>query len=170
MNALIASRSRSRSVVAPSWSRIVSSTPGVVGWIDDHGDGFVVLRRAADHRGAADIDLLDRFRQRDLRLRDRRFEWIKIHDYEVDWLKPLFPRLLFVQRISTLVEQASMDARMQRFHAAFEHFGIIGEARDVAHRHAFFPQQLCCSAGGDDVDALRLQRPREVGDAGFVET
>ena len=50
---------------------------------------------------------------------------------------------------------------MQRLDAALEHFRKIGEAGNVAHRHAFLAQQLSRAAGGDDIDALFLQRAGE---------
>jgi len=58
---------------------------GVVVRIDDHDHRLVVLRRRAEHRRAADIDLLDRLRERRLRLGDRLPKRIEIDGDEVDW-------------------------------------------------------------------------------------
>ena len=57
---------------------------------------------------------------------------------------------------------------MQSFHPPFQHFGKSGETRNVAHRNFFLPQQVRRAAGGNDIDALPLQRARKRGDAGFV--
>ena len=43
---------------------------GVVGRINDHGDGLVVLGGGADHRRAADVDVLDGVFKRAVRLGD----------------------------------------------------------------------------------------------------
>ena len=76
----------------------------VIRGIDDDRDGLVILRRAADHWRSADVDLVDRFRERDVRLLDRRFEWIQIHDDEIDRLETLLLRLFFVELVPALVK------------------------------------------------------------------
>ena len=56
---------------------------------DDDGDPVVVLGRGADHRRAADVDVLDRLRLADARLGDRALERIEVDADEVDRLDPL---------------------------------------------------------------------------------
>ena len=56
---------------------------GVVGDVDNHGDVVVVLGRAADHRRAADVDVLDPLLIRRA-APQRRLERIKVDDQEVD--------------------------------------------------------------------------------------
>ena len=56
---------------------------GIVGDVDDDGDVVVVLGRAADHRRAADVDVLDPVLERRAALQ-RRLERIEIDDEEVD--------------------------------------------------------------------------------------
>ena len=109
----------------------------VIRGIDHHGDRLVIFRRAPNHGRSPDVDLFDRFPERHARFRDGRFEWIEIHDDKIDWLETAFLGLRFVERVAAFVKQAAVHPRMQRLHAAFEHFRKIGEARNVAHRNAF---------------------------------
>ena len=101
----------------------------VIGGIHDDRDRFVILRRAPDHRRAADIDVLNCFRQSYVRLRDRGFERIKIDDHQVDRIKAAFTRFCFVFRIAALVKKPAVHAGMQSFYTAIEHFGKCGETQ-----------------------------------------
>ena len=56
----------------------------VIDRIRDDGDAFMILGRAANHGGAADIDVFNGFVERDIRARDGLGEGIEIHDDEVD--------------------------------------------------------------------------------------
>ena len=76
-------------------------------------------------------------------------------------MEAAFLRLLFVELVPAFVKQTAVHARMERFHPALEHLGKIGEARDVADRHAFFAEQVGRAAGGNDIDALLFQSARE---------
>ena len=51
---------------------------------DDDGDGVVVLGRGADHRRAADVDLLDRLLERDFGPADRGHERVEVAAHQVD--------------------------------------------------------------------------------------
>ena len=55
----------------------------VVGRIDDHRDPLVVLGRRADHRRAADVDVLDDLLERRA-ARHRLAERVEVHDHEID--------------------------------------------------------------------------------------
>ena len=168
MKTLMASRSRSFSVVSPSSSRISSRTVGVVGGIDDDGDGLVILRRAAQHRRPADVDLLDRFLEFDSGFRDRRFERIEIHHHEIDRLDPVLARGGFVLLVPAQVEQAAVHFRVQSLHPAVEHLRETGEGGDAANLDPFLPQELRGATGGNDLDSLLGERAGEIDDAGFI--
>ena len=140
----------------------------VIARVHHHGDRFVILGRAPNHGGPADIDLFDGFRQGDVRFRDRRFKRIEVHHDEIDWLEAALFRLGLMQRVAPLVEQAAMDARMKRLDPPFQHFRKIGEARDVSHGHSFLAQQVGRAAGGNNIDALFLERAREGAHAFLV--
>ena len=61
-----------------------SSHGRVVGRIDDHGNGLVILGRSADHRRTANVDIFDRILKRAVGLGDRLLERIKIHADDID--------------------------------------------------------------------------------------
>jgi hypothetical protein len=65
--------------------------------VDDDADRLEVLCGRADHRRAADVDLLDRLVQAGS-ARDRLAERIQIHDDEVERLDPALAELLDVLR------------------------------------------------------------------------
>ena len=140
----------------------------VIRRIDDDRDRLIILRGAAHHRRSADVDLFDGLGERDAGFRDGRFERIEIYDHEIDRLKTVFPRFLFVFGISAFVEEAAMNAWMQRFHATLQDLRKIREVRNLAHGNFFFPQQLGGAAGGNDIDAAAFERSCEHGDAFLV--
>ena len=72
-----------RSVVAPLLAAISSSTAVIVRGLDDDGDIVVVLRGGADHRRAADVDVLDAVLVAGA-LGDRRLERIEVDHEQVD--------------------------------------------------------------------------------------
>src|SRR5207245_11012039 len=101
-------------------------------------DRFIIFRGAPNQRWAADVDLFDRFRERHVRFRDRRFERIKVHYDQVDRLEPTLACFSFVFGIAAFVKQAAVHAWVQSFHAPFEHFGKGGETGTLGHRHIVF--------------------------------
>ena len=65
-------------------------------------------------------------------------------------------------------QQAAVDLRVQRLHAAVEHLGKAGVLGHLGDRQAGVGQQLGGAAGGQQLDAERVQRAREFDDAGLV--
>ena len=63
---------------------------GVILGIGDHGHPFVVLRRRADHRRAADVDVLDGLGKTGA-ARDRLLEGIEIDHQQVDAADTVLP-------------------------------------------------------------------------------
>jgi hypothetical protein len=92
----------------------------------------MVLRRRADHRRPADVDVLDRVLERAVRLRHRRFERIEVHHHEIDRTDLVRLHLLAVLRVVAPRQQAAVNLRVQCLHAPVENFRRAGE---VAHRH-----------------------------------
>src|SRR5205823_3515349 len=140
----------------------------VIGRIDHDRDRFVVFGRAPNHRRPADVDVLDRLGQGHVRFLDGLLERIEIYHDQIDWLETTFPRFGFVFGVAAFVKQTAVDARVQSFDPAFEHFGKRSETGDVADRDLFFPKQVGCAPGRNDVDTLSLETARKFGDAGFV--
>src|SRR3954467_440072 len=61
-----------------------------------------------------------------------------------------------------------MDLRVQRFHAAVEHFRKSGVCGNLGDRQAFFFEQLGRPAGRNELDAKGTQRAAEVRDSGLI--
>ena len=83
----------------------------VVGRVDDNADAYVILRRSANHCGTANIDIFDRIFQGNVRLLDRCFEGIKIHNEKVDGVDAVFGHDVLVS--STPAEKAAVNDRVK---------------------------------------------------------
>ena len=140
---------------------------GIVVHVHDGGDVGVVLRRRADHRRAADVDVLDALVVGGA-LRDRRLERVQVHDQQVDRLDPVFLHGCDVPRVVAQRQQAAVDRRVQRLHAAVHHFGKARQVGHVAHGQPRLPQRLRGAAGGQKLDPPARQSAREVDQAGLV--
>ena len=92
----------------------------VVGGIDDHDNVSVILGRRANHRGSADIDILDRVFERDARLRDGLLKGIEVDDDQVDQLEAVLFDLRAMNRGGAARENAAVNLRMQRLDAALQ--------------------------------------------------
>ena len=119
----------------------------------------VILRRAAEHGRAADVDVLDRFLEGHVGLGDGLFKGVEIHHHEVDGEDAVRLRLGDVLRVFAQEEQAAVHLRVQRFDPAIHHLGKAGELGDLAGGDAFLVEQRGGAAGGDDLDA-GATRPR----------
>ncbi len=139
---------------------------GVVGRIDDDRDMLVVLRGGAQHRRAADVDVLDRVGERAVRARGRRLERIEVHDQQIDRRDLVLRHHRIVD--AAPAEQAAVHLRVQRLDAAVHDFGKAGQRRDVGDRHAALAQRRGAAAGRDQRDAERIESVREIDEAGLV--
>ena len=109
----MASRSRNARLVPPPPLLMSCRTARVVGGISNHGHRLIVFGRAAHQRGAADVDLLNCFGQRDILAGDGRLEGIKIYHHQIDGNYPVLIRLLFMLLVASNIEQAAVNLRMQ---------------------------------------------------------
>ena len=100
---------------------------GIVGGIDDDGDVLVILRRRAQHRRAADVDVLDRVGERAVGPRGGRFERIEIDDQQIDRRDVVLRHHRIVG--AAPAEQAAVHFRMQRLDAAVHDFGKTRQRR-----------------------------------------
>jgi hypothetical protein len=140
----------------------------VVGRIAHHHHVTVVLGCRAQHGRAANVDVLDRIFKRALVLGHGLLERVQVHHHHVDGRDVVLGQLGDVFRQVAAREDAAMDFRVQRFHAAVEHFRKAGVVSHFGHLHAVVLQQLGGAAGGQDIDAERGQRAREIEHAGLV--
>ncbi len=102
----------------------------VVGGFDDDGDIVMVLRGGADHRRAADVDVLDAV-VIGLAGGDRRLERVEVDDEQVDRRDAMAEHRGLVLGMRADGEQAAMHLGMQRLDAAVHHLREAGQLRHV---------------------------------------
>ena len=141
----------------------------VVGLRLDHDRGEVeVLRRRADHRRPADVDVLDHLGLVDPAAGGRLLERVEVHAHEVDELDLVLLRGDHVGRVVAAGEQAGVELRVQRLDPPAHD---LGEAREVVDRADLEPgrlERLGGAAGGDDLDAELGEALGEVDDPRLV--
>ena len=114
----------------------------------------MVLRRAAEHGRAADVDVLDGVFKRAVGLRDGGFEGIEVHDDEVDELDAVLLGFVEVLMRIAAAEEAAMDLGVQGLHAAFHDLGEARVLADVRHRQAGVTEHLRSAARGEQLVAV----------------
>ena len=140
----------------------------VVSRINHYGDRFVILRRRANHRRAANIDIFDCKVKRAVRTSNGLFKRIKIHADDIDRINAVFLERGHMFGDRTTGQNAGVDLRIKRLHTAIEHFGEARVVSDFFNLHAFFGKELSRAAGGKNVIALGNQAAGEVNDADLV--
>ncbi len=99
-----------------------------------HRHVLPVLRRSANHGGAADVDVFDELFQSRILSVGYLCEVIKIHGDQVygrDAMRRQRPHVLGIRAHG---QDSASDRRVQRLHAAVQHFGELGDVRDFAQR------------------------------------
>ena len=136
--------------------------------VHDDGDVVVVLGGAAEHGGAADVDVLDGVVERDVGLRDGGLERVKVHHHEVNRRDAVLLHSGLVLSVAADVEQAAVDLRVQRLHAAIEHLGEAGVLGNVLHHESGVAERFGRAAGGNEFHARSGERLGEGDEAGLV--
>jgi hypothetical protein len=138
--------------------------------VADDGRERVVLRRRAQHRRAADVDVLDDLDLGGVAGRDRALERVEVDAHEVDELDLVFGRLAQMTRVVSDREHAGVQARVQRLDPAVHDLREAGEPLDRAHLQTRGLELARRAAGRDDLDPERGQalgerhHPALVGD------
>ena len=125
----------------------------IVERIADHHDILVVLGCRAQHRRTADVDVFDRLFERAAVFCHGRLERVQIHDHHVDGRHVVLLQLRHVLGKVAPRQYAAVHFRMQRLHAAIEHFRKTGVVGHFGDRHAVIGQQFCGAAGRQQIDA-----------------
>ena len=86
----------------------------------------MVLRRATDHRRAADVDILDNLVPL-CTLGDGLGEGVEIDDHQIDPGDIMFFHRGDMAGIVAPGEQTAVHFRMKRLHPAVHHFGEVGD-------------------------------------------
>ena len=149
----------------PAVLQVVDHCRVVLG-IDHDGDVLVVLRRAADHGRAADVDVLDGVRQGASGLGHRGCERIEVDRHQINRRDAMLGHHCAIQVAAA--EDAAVDLRVQGLHPAVHHLREAGVVGHFDSRDAVVTQQLEGAAGGEDLDAEGFEVAGEVDDAGLV--
>jgi len=86
----------------------------------------MVLRRRAQHRRSADVDLFDRFRDRHAFTRNRLLEGIQIDDHQIDGRDSKPGDIREMIAVVAIVKNRAEDSRRERFHTPAENFRRAG--------------------------------------------
>jgi hypothetical protein len=73
-----------------------------------------------------------------------------------------------MRRIGASAEDAAVNFRVQRLHAAVHDFRKAGVVADLDDRDAGIAHGLCGAAGRQDLDAASGQKRRKIDKAGLV--
>src|SRR5881397_1201138 len=102
----------------------------------------MILRGRAQHRGATDIDLLDRLRERGVRLRHGLAKWIEVHGDEIDRrYAVLFHRGDVIGIISSC-QQPAVNFWMQGLYSTIHHLREPSHVLNANYRDLFTPYSL----------------------------
>ncbi len=127
----------------------------------------MVLRARADHRRAADVDVLD-----DLvaprPARHGRREGIEVDDDEVDHADPVRPSGVHVRGEVAPREQPAVDRGVERLDPAVHHLGEAGHLGDVDDRQPRRAQRRRRPPGRHQLDPVPRERVAEVDEPGLV--
>jgi len=138
----------------------------VVFGVDHNGDVLVVLRRAADHGRAADVDVLDSIRQCAAGLGYSGGERVEADRHQIDWSNAVLGHHRAVQVTTT--KDAAVDLRMQGLHPSVHHLRETGVIGHFDGSDTVVTQQLEGTAGGEDLNTEGFELAGEVDDAGLV--
>ena len=145
----------------------LSHDSGVVRRVGDNRDVGVVLRRRANHRRAADVDVLDT-RGGIGASGDGFFERIEIDDDEVDVLDAVRGHRLDVRGGVAQRQDAAVHLRVQRLHPSVHHLGKVGVVGDLANRDTGPGQRPRRAAGRNNLDAQAIEEVAKFHKAGLI--
>ena len=111
-----------------------------------------VFGGAAHHRRSAYVYVFNRVVQRAIGHSDGGFKRVQIDHQQIDGFNAVVLQGLHVGGYITPRQQTAVHFGMQSFDTAIEHFGKAGQVGDLAHRQTLGGQQLCCAAGGNQLD------------------
>ena len=140
---------------------------GIVGGVSDDRHEGMVLGRRADHRRAADVDILDDLVTASA-LRDGLREGVEIDHDEVDRADAMLVHRRGVSGIVAHREKPAVDHRVKRLYAAVHHFGEAGQVGHIAHVMAHVTQGPGSSAGRNELDPVGDERGGERFEATLV--
>ena len=110
----------------------------------------IILRRCANHRRAADVDILNRFCKRDIRSRHGCLKRIQIAYHQINGSDTVCCRLGTLFRIIPLGEEPTVNFRVERLNSAIEQLRKAGVVGDIEGVNAGFTEMSRRAAGGQN--------------------
>ena len=141
----------------------------VVARVHHHRDILMIFRGTAEQGRSANVDVFNRFHQRDIRFRHGLFEGIKVDDDQINGTDAVLFDGGFVFRIAPDEQHPAVDFRVEGFHAAIQHFGEPSMVGQFDQRHAGVAQDLGGAAGGHQLHVRRDESLRERNKPGLIE-
>jgi hypothetical protein len=139
----------------------------IVCGIDNDGEAAMILGRGADHRRAANINILDRHVPSSA-FRGHLLERIEIDDEELEGCYRLGFERLDMLGIAAIGQKPAMNLGVERLDPAVHDLGETGDGRDIRHGETSSFQRLGGAAGRDKPDAARCQRAGKIDEARLV--
>ena len=135
----------------------------------DHGrDEVEVLGRRANHRWAADVDVLDHLVVGDAAAGGGPLERVQVHAHEIDELDIVVLGRVHVLGVVAHRQQAAVQLRVQRLDPAVHDLREAGQVGDLAHLDPGVGQLARRASGRDDLDPELNQAPGELDEPGLV--
>ena len=131
--------------------------PVVVRRIGHHRDVAIIFCRATEHRGSADVNVLDGLLDGDVRFGDGLLEGIQIDHHQVNQLDGIIRHVLHVIGIVPQRQERTVYFGMQGLHPAVHHLREARQIGDGAHLHTRLRQRPRGAPGGDDLHTEELQ-------------
>src|SRR5207302_200612 len=125
----------------------------------------MVLRRGADQRRPADVDLLDCLLEGDVRLQHCGHEWIEVAADQVNLAQTMFRERRHMIRLVASGQDAGVNAWMEGLDPAVHHLGEPGQFADRACVEGGVLQRLQRRAGSEKLiaEALESMPPENSG-------
>ena len=142
--------------------------PAVEVRLGHHRDEAVVLRRGADHGGAADVDLLDALVPRRALAGDGRLEGVEVDHHQVDRRDGVLVHGRGVLRVVADREQAAVDHRVEGLDPPVHHLREAGVVADLGDGDARLLEGAVRAPGGEQLHAVVGQLSGEVLEAALV--
>ena len=119
----------------------------------------MVLRRGAQERRAADVDLLDHLVPGDVEAGHGLLERIEVHADEIDRLNAVGGEIGDVLGNVAPGEDAAVDGRVQRDHPVAEHFGEARHVLEGGDGDALVREQLGRAAAREQLEVESVRAP-----------
>ncbi len=127
-----------------------------------------VLRRGAQQRRTADVDVLDRFLERAVAFRDSLPKRVEVDDDEIDQRNAVPGERRGMRQHVAAGENAGVHFRMQRLHTSVEHFGKSGVLADFRDGKSGIRQCLRRAPGRQELYTESREPARKLDEARLV--